>query len=55
MAERRAADRRQRGREFRVDVKRREFEQLRGMVRSMAERIVRLEKEIADLRRNIRL
>jgi len=55
MPERRVKERRKHGREFRVDVKRREFEQLRGMARSMAERILRLEKKIADLRRKIRL
>ena len=55
MSERRLKDRRKHARDYRVDVKRREFEQLRGMARSMAERIVRLEKDLADLRRKIRL
>jgi len=53
--ERRVRERRKEKREFRVDVKRREFEQLRGTVHSMAERIVRLEREIAELRRKVRL
>ena len=55
MPERRMKDRRKHPREYRVDVKRREFEQLRGMARSMADRIARLEKELADLRRKSRL
>jgi hypothetical protein len=54
MTERRVKDRRKHARDFRVDVKRREFEQLRGTVYAIAQTVSRLEKDLADLRRKIR-
>jgi hypothetical protein len=54
MAERRLKERRKHGAEFRVDVKRREFEQLRALVLRLGERTAELQKQIDDLRKKLR-
>jgi hypothetical protein len=54
MSERRTSERRKRAREFRVDVKRGEHEQLKGLVLRLAEHVAQLQRQVDDLRRKIR-
>ena len=46
MGERRTTERRKRASQFRVDVTRREFEQLQGLVTTLGETMVRLEHQL---------
>jgi hypothetical protein len=54
MAERRTRERRKNSRDFRVDVKRIEYEQLREIVLRLVEQVTQLQQQIDDLRRKIR-
>jgi hypothetical protein len=54
MPERRTKERRKHAREFRVDVKRVEFEQLRHLVVELTERVAQLQRDLDDLRKKIR-
>jgi hypothetical protein len=54
MAERRMTERRKQGREFRVDVKRVEHEQLKALVVRLAEQVADLRRQVDELRKKIR-
>jgi hypothetical protein len=55
MAERRSSERRKDTRGARTDVTRREYQQLRGVVVRLIERVLKLQREVDDLRRKMRM
>jgi len=54
MPERRTKERRKNGREYRTDVKRVEFEQMRHLVIHLTERVANLQRDLDELRKKIR-
>jgi hypothetical protein len=54
MAQRRVKERRKQSGDFRVDVKRREFEQLRHLMLRLTERVSELQRQVDDLRKKMR-
>jgi hypothetical protein len=54
MSERRIKEQRKDAREFRVDVKRAEFDELRHLVVELTDRLSQLQRDLDDLRKKIR-
>jgi hypothetical protein len=54
MTERRSRERRSKARDFRVDVKRGEYEQLRDTVLRLVEQFTEMQRQLDDLRRKMR-
>jgi hypothetical protein len=55
MADRRSTERRKDTRASRTDVTRREYQQLRGVVVRLIERLLKLQRDVDDLRRKMRM
>jgi len=55
MADRRSTERRMDKRGSRIDVTRREYQQLRAVLVRLVERVVTLQRQVDDLRRKMRM